>query len=231
MTDTIPVLLVDDDEALFPLLSEYLTPHGFALRNVTNGTRIGAALEAPVAGLVLLDVMLPGQDGFAALVELRKTSDVPVIMLTARGDELDRIEGLERGADDYLAKPFHPKELLLRMQALLRRRGDRPAGTLKVGPLTLEASELRAAKNGVTIVLTAFEFRLLHALAQHAGKPVTRETLARELYGSGANYDPSVDRALDVHVSKLRQKIEDDPKEPALLRTVRGVGYLLARPS
>jgi DNA-binding response OmpR family regulator len=238
-------LLVDDDLGLARLLQEYLGPHEVTLVHVEDGQ---AALDILARGerfdVVLLDVMLPGLDGFEVMKRVRASYDVPVVMLTARGDDADRIVGLELGADDYVPKPFNPRELLARVRAVLRRarppsssasaRG--PSSKLTVGPIAIDVAARTVHKNGAPVALTSYEFRILVELARRAGETVTREDLAASLHeqakGKAAPaYDPSVDRSLDVHVSRLRQKLEEDPKDPHYIKTVRGVGYVLARPS
>jgi len=232
----IRALLVDDDRDLARLLGEYLGSHEVALTHVEDGPAGLAALDAQGFDVVLLDVMLPGIDGFEVCKRIRAAHDVPVVMLTARGDDADRIVGLELGADDYVPKPFNPRELLARMRAVLRRArpGAAAADKLTIGPLELDLGGRIVRRDGAEVTLTSFEFRILVVLARRAGETVTREELASAVRepaqpkGKGA-YDPSVDRSLDVHVSRLRQKLEDDPKEPRLIKTVRGVGYVLAR--
>ncbi len=232
-------LLVDDDRELGRLLSDYLSPHGVSLDHVEDGAR---ALERLAAGvdrydLVLLDVMLPGMDGFEVCRRIRARFDVPIVMLTARGEDTDRVVGLEIGADDYVPKPFNPRELLARMRAVLRRA--RPAAgpaagvpeRIDVGDLTLDVPAHRATLAGKELTLTSFEFRVLSALARRAGETVTREELASVVLPRGGRYDPSVDRSLDVHVSHLRHKLGDEAREPRRIRTVRGVGYVLVKPS
>lgn len=233
-------LLVDDDHDLARLLEEYLSPHGVAVTHVEDGP---SALER-LAGaerfdVVLLDVMLPNMDGFEVCRRIRATSEIPIVMLTARGDDGDRIVGLELGADDYVPKPFNPRELLARMRAVTRRARPVSAGgpeaPLVVGPLTIDVAARRVERAGEEVSLTSYEFRVLLELARRAGETIAREELAALVRepsrARGPAYDPSVDRSLDVHVSRLRQKLEDDPKEPRLIKTERGVGYVLARPS
>jgi DNA-binding response OmpR family regulator len=170
-------------------------------------------------------------DGFEVCREIRKRFDVPVLMLTARGDDTDRIVGLELGADDYVPKPFNPRELLARMRAVLRRARPAPVTTerLVVGGIEIDVPAHRVTVDGKEVSLTSFEMRVLVALARRAGETVARKELAGAV--SGDEYDPSVDRSLDVHVSHLRQKIGDDAREPKKIRTVRGVGYCLVKPS
>lgn len=242
----IRALLVDDDPDLARLLTEYLAAHEVEVTHVLDGPRGLAALTAAAFDVVLLDVMLPGIDGFEVCRRIRAAHDVPVVMLTARGDDTDRIVGLEIGADDYVPKPFNPRELLARVRAVLRRA--RPASAdqaarppvreiITVGPLEIDHAARVVKRDGVEVSLTSFEYRILVVLARRAGDTVTREELASEVRepvevkAKGQTYDPSVDRSLDVHVSRLRQKLEEDPKEPRLIKTVRGVGYVLSSPA
>jgi DNA-binding response OmpR family regulator len=227
-------LLVDDDTELARLLADYLGPHAVTLEHVGDGPggleRLDAALES--FDIVLLDVMLPGMDGFEVCRRIRARHDVPVIMLTARGEDTDRVVGLELGADDYVPKPFNPRELLARMRAVVRR--TRPAAHagdhVEVGDLRIDVPAHKASLGGKELQLTSFEFRVLAVLARRAGETVTREELAGAVLPKGGRYDPSVDRSLDVHVSHLRQKLGDDAREPRRIRTIRGVGYVLVRP-
>ena len=230
-------LLIDDDHALARLLTEYLAPHGVALAHVDGGAlgieRLAAAVDA--YDIVLLDVMLPGADGFEVCRRIRARLPVPIIMLTARGEDTDRVVGLELGADDYVPKPFNPRELLARMRAVVRRtrRSAAPATSdrVEVGDLQVDVPAHKASLRGEELQLTSFEFRVLVALARRAGETVTREELASVVLPKGGRYDPSVDRSLDVHVSHLRHKIGDEAREPKRIRTVRGVGYVLVKPS
>jgi DNA-binding response OmpR family regulator len=232
-------LLVDDDQELARLLRDYLSTHGVALEHAGDGSAALARLAAgPLPDIVLLDVMLPGIDGFEVCRRLRAAHDVPVVMLTARGDDSDRVAGLDLGADDYVPKPFNPRELLARMRAVLRRARPRPAPApsaiavradrVEVGDLVVDAAAQRATVGGAELDLTSFELRVLFELARRAGETVTREELAVAVLVKAAGYDPSVDRSLDVHVSHLRQKL--GPTGPKRIRTVRGVGYVLVRP-
>jgi DNA-binding response OmpR family regulator len=229
-------LLVDDDLELARLLRDYLAPHGVSVDHVEDGARALGQLDASVDpyDIVLLDVMLPGIDGFEVCRLIRAKRDVPVVMLTARGEGADRVVGLEIGADDYVAKPFNPRELLARMRAVLRRTRGRPAEPVDrvgVGDLLVDVPAHKALLDGNELQLTSFEFRVLVVLARRAGETVTREELALAVLPRGARYDPSVDRSLDVHVSHLRHKMGDDGREPRRIRTVRGVGYVLVKPS
>jgi DNA-binding response OmpR family regulator len=231
-------LLVDDDRELARLLADYLGSHGVELDHAGDGARALEHLSSgPSPDIVLLDVMLPGIDGFEVCRRIRTKHDVPVVMLTARGEDRDRVAGLDIGADDYVPKPFNPRELLARMHAVLRRARPRiapaaPAASpdrLEVGDLVVDAAAHRAHLAGVELTLTSFELRVLVALARRAGETVAREDLAAAVLPKGAKYDPSVDRSLDVHVSHLRHKLGEDGAKR--IRTVRGVGYALVKPS
>jgi two-component system, OmpR family, response regulator len=221
-------LLIEDDLRLAALTGEYLEGHGVAVVHVADGRR---GLSEALSGrfdVVLLDLMLPGKDGLEVCRELRARSDVPVIVLTARGEEADRVMGLELGADDYLAKPFSPRGLLARTRAVVRRARGRagPARTaVRVGGLVLDPGAMRATLDGKEIALTGYEFALLEALARRAGRVLSREQLMELAKGSA---EEAFDRSVDVHVSRLRQKLGDDPKRPRLIKTVRGAGYVLA---
>lgn len=235
---TVRALLVDDDLGLATLLEEYLGPHDVQVTHVADGPAGLARLaDGEAFDVVLLDVMLPGLDGFEVCRRIRQAHDVPVVMLTARGDDADRIVGLELGADDYVPKPFNPRELLARIRAVLRRAkpGPAPSNRIELGPIVVDAGARSVLRDGAEVPLTSYEFRILLELARRAGETVAREELAaavREPARKGGEaYDPSVDRSLDVHVSRLRQKLEEDPKEPRFIKTVRGVGYVLTRPS
>ncbi len=222
--------MIDDDEKLVSLVREYLEPHGFEVAAAHDGHGgVEAVLSADPA-LVILDLMLPGIDGLELCRRLRQSSRVPILMLTARGDETDRIVGLEMGADDYLPKPFNPRELLARIRAILRRSDGKAtadaAAPLQVGPLVIDPGARRVTVRGKEVDLTTAEFDILHALAANAGRVLSRDQLLERVHGPGwAAYD----RSVDVHMSRIRQKIENDPRRPVLLKTVRGVGYQLCR--
>jgi DNA-binding response OmpR family regulator len=222
------VLLVEDDRRLADLTKEYLEGHGVAVVHVADGRRGEEEALSGRFDAVLLDLMLPGKDGLEVCREIRARSDVPVLVLTARGEEADRVMGLELGADDYLAKPFSPRELLARIRALVRRAKGRagPArDVVRVGALTVDPGARRVTLDGREVALTGYEFALLEALARRAGRVLSRERLMELARGSA---EESFDRSVDVHVSRLRQKLGDDPKRPRLLKTVRGAGYVLA---
>ena len=220
------VLLIDDDARLAALLDENLRPQGVALVHAGGGQAGLAALAGGGFDAILLDVMMPGLDGLAVLRTLRDAGQrVPVIMLTARGDEADRVVGLELGADDYVAKPFSPRELLARLRAVLRRaQPDTLAEKLSAAGVTVDTGSREAWVDGKSVELTGLEIDLLVALLRRAGRVVPRGALL-ELAGRS---DVTVgERAVDVHISRLRKKLGDDP--PTRIRTVRGVGYVLAR--
>lgn len=223
------VLLIDDDARLAELLDGNLGPQGVALVHAGGGQAGLAALAGGGFDAVLLDVMMPGLDGLSVLRKVRDAGHrVPVIMLTARGDEADRVVGLELGADDYVAKPFSPRELLARIRATVRRvRGQ--AGptqqTVQVGGLVLDPQKMTVTLDGNPIDVTAYEFSILRALAQRPGRVLSREQLLDLAKGSA---ELSFDRSIDVHVSRLRAKLGDDSRNPKILKTVRGAGYLLA---
>ena len=222
------VLLVEDDRKLAELTREYLAGHGVEVTVVADGKR---GLEQALQGrwdAVLLDLMLPGMDGLSVCRELRSRSDVPILVITARGEEADRVMGLELGADDYLAKPFGPRELLARLRAVTRRaKGKAGPSTapVRVGALSLDPAARRAVLDGRELALTGYEFDLLRALAERAGRILSREQLMELAKG---NAEEAFDRSIDVHVSRLRQKLGDDPRRPRLIKTVRGAGYLYA---
>ena len=222
------ILIVDDDSELVALLAEYLEREGFAVLSAGDG-ELGArrALEES-PDLVVLDVMLPGVNGFEALRRIRERAGVPVVMLSARGEEVDRVVGLELGADDYLPKPFSPRELAARIRAVLRRAraGTDPAAPLAVGDLELDAGARRVRRGGEGIELTGTEFTLLERLLREAGAVVRREELYRDVLGRRSS---AFDRSLDVHVSALRRKLGPLPGGGERIKTLRGVGYQYVR--
>lgn len=221
-------LLVEDDARLAAFTREYLEGHGVAVVVVGDGARGQAEALSGRYDVVLLDLMLPAKDGLEVCREVRARSDVPIIVLTARGEEADRVMGLELGADDYLPKPFSPRELLARIRAVTRRakgRAGPPQGQVRVGGLVIDPAARTVALDGQQVHLTGYEFDLLEALARRAGRVLTREQLMELARG---NAEEAFDRSIDVHVSRLRQKLGDDPKRPRLIKTVRGSGYLLA---
>ena len=227
-----PLLVVDDDRKLCGLIRDYLRPHGWQVDMCHTGPEGLEAARSGTFDAVLLDVMMPGMDGFEVLRELRKTSAVPVLMLTAMGEEADRIVGLELGADDYLPKTFSSRELLARLRAVTRRSA--PAGNgssttdLVCGGLVVNEGSHVAALAGAPLELTALEFAILSSLLRAKGRVKTREALLEEV--SDRRFD-IFDRSIDVHVSQLRRKLGDDAKQPRFIRTVRGVGYKMEDPS
>ena len=222
------ILLIEDDSRLAEMVSEYLGESGFRV-SVAAGGRAGLERLArePFDALVL-DLMLPDMDGLEVCRELRAKSDTPVLMLTARGDAADRIVGLELGADDYLPKPFQPRELLARLRAILRR-GKKKAGRaplLRFGTLEIDRDSRSVRVDGEERTLTGYQFALLLALAENAGRVLSRETLMDLVKGEPLE---AFDRSIDVHVSRVRAAIEQDPKRPRRIVTVRGAGYVFAK--
>jgi two-component system response regulator CpxR len=219
------ILIVDDDTELTALMAEYFSGRDIALAIANDGNEgLKRALDGNL-DMVLLDVMMPGMEGFEVLRQLRRRSAVPVIMLTARTEHGDRIEGLNAGADDYLPKPFSPDELLARIQAVLRRAGRGPglkADVLEANGVKLNSNTREVHRQGELVEITSIEYDILEVLVRSAGRVVSRDDLARFLYNRQAN---PLERALDVHVSHLRKKLE---RGRPLIRTVRGVGYLFA---
>jgi len=222
----VPILLIDDDAELCALLSEFLKREGFHVECEHEGHRgLERALQ-PGIDLVVLDVMLPGLDGFEILRRVRLRSKVPVIMLTARGEDVDRIVGLELGADDYLPKPFNPRELAARIRAVLRRYEQRPPATsarVEVNGVALDPGTREVFANGNRVELTTFEFDILEMLMRSAGRVLSRDALMENFYNRKAT---PFDRSIDMHVSHLRKKIE---KGGTLIKTIRGVGYQFCR--
>jgi two-component system OmpR family response regulator len=227
------ILIVDDDAEIRSLLSQYLVKNGLRVTAVTDGRGMWQALAAGRIDLIVLDLMLPGDDGLTLCRNLRAKSDTPVIMLTARGEETDRVVGLEMGADDYLAKPFSARELLARIKAILRRARSLPenlqpdsATRLRFGDWVLDTvhRQLISAANVVT-PLSGAEYRLLRIFLSHPNRVLNRDQLVDLTQGKEA--DP-LDRSIDVQVSRLRNRLGDDPREPRLVKTVRGEGYVLA---
>jgi len=218
------IYIIDDDKKLVDLLIEYLSGFGFEVAFAHDPVTGLKQLEASQAQLLILDVMLPGFDGFEALKRLRQTSNLPVIMLTARGDLTDRVVGLEIGADDYLAKPFEPRELVARIQTVLRRTAPAtPTAHLDFGALQIDLKSHRVTLAGVRLDLTSTEFELLRLFASNPGEVLSRDRILNEV--AGIEWE-SYNRSIDVLVSRLRHKLGDDPKQPNYLKTVWGSGYL-----
>jgi DNA-binding response OmpR family regulator len=221
------ILLIEDDARLAEMVSEYLGEAGFRVSVAAQGRSGLDRLAREPFDLLVLDLMLPDMDGLELCRQLRAKSDVPLLMLTARGDAADRIVGLEIGADDYLPKPFSPRELLARLRAILRRRkGATAAKLLRFGRLEIDCDARSVHVEGEARSLTAYQFALLMALAENVGRVLSRETLMDLVKGEPLE---AFDRSIDVHVSRLRAAIEDDPKKPRRIVTVRGAGYVFAK--
>jgi two-component system response regulator CpxR len=228
------VLIIDDDVELCGLVTEYLQSEGFTTEAVYDGERGLQAAKTGAHVLVVLDVMLPGLNGFEVLRRLRSGSRIPVLLLTARGEDVDRIVGLELGADDYLPKPFNPRELVARIRAILRRTNTEAAsaqppvpGLVRVGDVELDPATRTVTLDTRPVEMTSVEFNLLEVLLREAGRVVTREKLASAVLGR--KFSP-FDRSIDMHVSKLRKKLGDTEGGLEHIKTVRGVGYIFARP-
>ena len=227
------LLVVDDDREIRDLVSRFLTRHGYRVSTARDGREMRQALESWRIDLVVLDLMLPGDDGLTLCREVRTRSDVPIIMLTAMGEETDRIVGLETGADDYVPKPFNPRELLARIRAVLRRHQCSPApvdaerrAVLRFAGWTLDLTGRRLENpDGLIVDLTSGEFDLLSALATRPQRVLSRDQLLDLTHGRGGG---PFDRSIDIQVSRLRRKIEADARNPQLIKTVRGGGYVLA---
>ena len=223
------ILMIEDDQQLTGMLSEYLRPLGIL---VTAAASAGVGLQLLARDsfdALVLDVMLPDGDGFEVCRAVRAQSDIPILMLTARGDETDRIVGLELGADDYLPKPFNPRELLARLRAILRRRTQPAAARsqiLRYGRLEIDRDARAVRLDGEARALTSYQFELLCALAANVGRVMSRDALMEKLKGENLE---AFDRSLDVHISRIRAAIEDDPKHPRRIITVRGAGYVFAK--
>jgi len=223
------VLIIDDDRKLTAMLVDYLRPRGIVAEAAGDAARGLAMLGRGAYDAVVLDVMLPDVDGFEVCRRLRASSDVPVLMLTARGDPEDRVVGLELGADDYLPKPFDPRELLARLHAIMRRRtgsGPRPSPVLRYGRLEIDPDARQVRRDGTVCELTGYQFDILLLLARHPGRVLSRDTILDRLRGASLE---AFDRSVDVHISRIRAAIEDDPRRPRRIRTVRGAGYQFAR--
>jgi two-component system, OmpR family, phosphate regulon response regulator OmpR len=229
------VLLIEDDTRLAGMLGEYLGKAGYHVIRAENGTRGLALHERERVDVVILDLMLPDTDGLEICRLIRARSDSPILMLTARGDPIDRVVGLEMGADDYLPKPFEPRELLARLRAILRRNrggarsgpgtGSRP-DVLRYGRLEIDRGAREARIDGAPRPLTGYQFALLLTLAEHAGRVMSRDALMDAVKGEQIE---AFDRSIDVHVSRIRAAIEDDPRKPRRVITIRGTGYVFAK--
>jgi DNA-binding response OmpR family regulator len=220
------ILLVEDDARLATMVSDYLGEAGFRMSNTPSGAEAERLLQRNSFDAVILDLMLPDMDGLDLCRRIRAQSAIPVLMLTARGDPLDRVVGLELGADDYLPKPFEPRELLARLRAILRRSASAPADLLRFGRLEIDRGAREVRVDGETRGVTGFQFTLLVAMAERAGRVLSRETLLDLTRGEELE---EFDRSIDVHISRLRAAIEDDPRKPRRILTLRGAGYVFAR--
>ena len=233
MTNQEHVLVVDDDAEIRSLLGDYLRENGYRVTVAAEGKAMWAALKSASLDLIVLDLMLPGDDGISLCRSLRAQSDVPIIMLTARGEETDRIVGLELGADDYVSKPFNPRELLARMKSVLRRAKSLPANLRRdearafrfAGWALDVATRNLTGPDGVVVPLSGTEFKLLRILLDHPDRVLTRDQLVELMSSRDAG---PFDRALDVQISRLRHRLGEDAKEPVIIKTVRGQGYVLA---
>lgn len=225
------ILIVDDDERLRRLLERFLTEQGFRVRGVENAEQMDRMLARELFNLVVLDLMMPGEDGLSVCRRLREgNNQIPIIMLTAKGDEASRIQGLELGADDYLAKPFNPRELLARIKAVLRRQSSSVPGApgseeadVTFGDYSLSLATRELSKGEQVHMLTTGEFAVLKALVEHAREPLTRDKLMN--LARGREWD-ALERSIDVQISRLRRMIEPDPSKPRYIQTVWGVGYV-----
>ena len=223
------LLVVDDDRALRDRLSRYLMEQGFRVTTVADGQEMDAFLANQTPDVVIMDLMLPGEDGLSLARRLRAQRDLPIIMLSARGEDVDRIIGLEVGADDYLPKPFNPRELLARIRAVLRRHtataDAAPTAVYSFGPYRLNVTSHSLTRGGEPVALTAAEFTLLRVFTEHPNRVLSRDLLVDLIKG----YDRSpFDRSIDVRVTRLRRKLEDDPAAPRYIRTIWGEGYLFS---
>ncbi len=233
MTTSDHILVVDDDAEIRSLLRDYLQQQGYRVSVAADGRAMHAALETSSPDVIVLDLMLPGKDGLTLCRELRAHSEVPIVMLTARGDETDRIVGLEMGADDYLAKPFSPRELLARIKSVLRRARSLPenlraeaSGNFRFAGWSLDCTTRNLkSPDGVVVALSGTDFRLLKIFVDHPNRVLTRDQLVDLMLSRDAG---PYDRAIDVQVSRLRQRLNEDAKDPAIIKTVRGQGYVFA---
>lgn len=224
------ILIVDDEPQILEILSSYLSKEGYHVITAEDGREALECAATYPLGLIILDLMLPDMTGEDVCREIRKTSRVPILMLTAKSGEADRINGLEIGADDYLVKPFSPRELVARVRAILRRIGEYQAlsDLIGIGDLVISLREKSVTKKGQALEMTPNEFRLLTTLVRHPGRTWTREELVEEVLG--LDFIGS-DRTIDTHIKNLRQKIEADPKQPDYVKTVYGLGYRFDNPA
>lgn len=224
------ILMIDDDNRLAGMVSDYLGGAGFRVTVAGTGREGEALLKRETFDAVILDLMLPDADGLDLCRKLRATSDVPILMLTARGEPMDKVVGLEIGADDYLAKPFEPRELQARLRAILRRKGGgggaHPSETLRFGRLEIDKGARVVRVDGEERAITSYQFAILLVLAERAGRVLSRDALMDLLKGEKLE---AFDRSVDVHISRIRAAIEDDPKKPRRILTLRGTGYVFAK--
>jgi len=220
------ILVIDDDERLAGMVADYLGAAGYRVTASATARDGEQRLKREQFDALVLDLMLPDGDGLEVCQRIRQHSDIPVLMLTARGDAMDRVVGLEIGADDYLPKPFEPRELLARLRAILRRKTAAPRDLKRFGRLEIDRHARRVTIDGEERPLTSYQFALLDALADHAGRVMSREALMDLLKGESFE---AFDRSVDVHISRIRAAIEDDPKKPRRIITVRGAGYVFAK--
>jgi len=221
------ILLIEDDNRLAGMVADYLGESGFDVTIAPTGIEGIDQQTANGFDAIILDLMLPDIDGLEVCRTIKAHDGVPIIMLTAKGDPMDRVVGLEIGADDYLPKPFEPRELLARLRAIMRRgKVDKPKDTMRFGRLEIDPASMVATMDGKPREITTHQFNLLHILAKSAGRVLSRDTLMDQLKGEDLE---AFDRSIDVHISRIRQEIEDDPKNPKRIITVRGAGYVFAR--
>ena len=232
MTNTATILICDDERDVREMLQEYLSKRGFATVSAANSDELRSQLEAASVDLILLDINMPGEDGLTTLRALRVTNQVPVVMLTAAGEVIDKIVGLEMGADDYLAKPVDLRELEARVKAVLRRKSepaqapksDNAPATAQFGDFTLDLTAVKLlAADGDEVPLTAMEFNLLALFARNRGRVLNRDQILEQAHDR--SWDP-FDRSIDIRISRLRRKIEPNPQKPQIIKTVRGIGYI-----
>ncbi|MEM8712689.1 MAG: response regulator transcription factor [Planctomycetota bacterium] len=220
------LLLVEDDTKLARVVKEYLEQNAFQVTIAADGELGLAELRRSPYDVIVLDLMLPGMDGLEVCRTIRSNNDTPILMLTAKGDPMDRIIGLEIGADDYLPKPFEPRELLARLRAVLRRGPTSTPGSVRFGRLEINRDSMEAHLDGIRCNLTAYQFRMLDVMSRRPGRVLSRDFLMQELQSHDV---AAFDRSIDVHISRIRSAIEDDPKKPRRILTVRGSGYVFAK--
>lgn len=222
-----PILVIEDDARLSAMLRDYLEQNGFSVTLAGNGAEGLVALKTHSFSAIVLDLMLPDTNGLDLCRSLRMESNIPILMLTAKGDPMDRIIGLEIGADDYLPKPFEPRELLARLRAILRRgQAHHKSNIARFGRLEIDRDAVEARLDGKRCDMTVYQFQLLDILSAAAGRVLSRDQIMNHLQGNDLD---AFDRSIDVHISRIRSEIEDDPKQPKRVITVRGVGYVFAK--